>query len=67
MTEDTDTHDDPADDTGTGTDDLEQTVETFLDDVDATLAEYDQGYADADATLTILRTHLSTLREDVED
>ncbi|MFB6140596.1 MAG: hypothetical protein ABEJ26_09205 [Halosimplex sp.] len=49
------------------TDELESAVEDFLDKTDATLDEYDQGYADADATLGVLRDHLSDLREAYED
>ncbi len=42
-------------------------VERFLDDVDACLEEYDQGYADADATLRKLRTHVDRLREAADE
>jgi len=46
--------------------DLEAAVDRFLDDADAALAEYDQGYADADATLRVLRDHLTDLRDAAE-
>jgi hypothetical protein len=48
-------------------DDLREAVEQFLDDVDGTLDEYDKGYADADATLRVLRDHLDDLRETAEE
>ncbi|MFA9518048.1 hypothetical protein ACERIT_12655 [Halopenitus sp. H-Gu1] len=44
-------------------DDPREAIEEFLADADVTLAEYDQGYADADATLSILEEHIETLRE----
>jgi hypothetical protein len=47
--------------------DLDDAVEEFLDKADSALAEYDKGYADADATVQILRDHLSDLREAAEE
>lgn len=47
--------------------DLEDAVVRFLDDTDTALEEYDQGYADADATLSVIRTHLSELRDAADD
>ena len=47
--------------------DLEDAVVRFLDDTDTALSEYDQGYADADATLSVIRTHLSELRDAAVD
>jgi hypothetical protein len=41
-------------------------VQAFLDDADSALAEYDRGYADADATLRVLRRHLDSLRDAVD-
>jgi hypothetical protein len=41
-------------------------VETFLEDADIAYAEYEQGYADADATLRRLERHIEELRENVE-
>ncbi|MFB6075331.1 MAG: hypothetical protein ABEJ89_09990 [Haloarculaceae archaeon] len=43
--------------------DLDEAVEAFLDGADECLAEYDRGYADADATLRKLRTRIDRLRE----
>ena len=45
---------------------LDDAVEEFLNRTDSALAEYDKGYADADATVQILRDHLSDLRETAE-
>lgn len=47
--------------------DHEDAIEEFLAGADAALAEYDQGYEDADATLTVVRDHIEDLRETVED
>ncbi|WP_170178706.1 hypothetical protein [Halapricum salinum] len=47
--------------------DSEPPLEQFLDDVDTALAEYDQGYVDADATLQVVRSHVEDLREAVEE
>ncbi|ELZ25037.1 hypothetical protein C475_10839 [Halosimplex carlsbadense 2-9-1] len=49
------------------TQDIETAVEEFLDKTDAALSEYDDGYADADATLRVVRNHLADLREAAED
>ncbi|QLH79413.1 hypothetical protein HZS55_19850 [Halosimplex rubrum] len=49
------------------TDELDTAVEDFLDRTDAALSEYDDGYADADATLRVVRNHLADLREAAED
>ncbi|WP_197428533.1 hypothetical protein [Halapricum sp. CBA1109] len=46
--------------------DHEAAIEQFLDDADAALSEYDQGYADADATLTLVRDHIDELRETLD-
>ena len=46
--------------------DLRAAVESFVDDVDLALSEYEQGYADADATLSVVQSHLVELREAVE-
>ena len=43
--------------------DLRAAVESFVDDVDLALSEYEQGYADADATLSVVQSHLVELRE----
>ncbi|WP_276261296.1 hypothetical protein [Haloglomus litoreum] len=47
-------------------DELRDAVESFVDDVDLALHEYEEGYADADATLTVVQSHLAALREVVE-
>jgi len=47
-------------------DDHETTVAAFLDGVDRAFEEYDQGYADADATLQLVRSHVEDLRQQVD-
>jgi hypothetical protein len=47
--------------------DADAAVSKFLADADSALAEYDDGYADADATLRVLRRHIDALRNSVED
>lgn len=47
-------------------DDIAEAVETFLDDSQTVLGEYEQGYMDADATLSILEGHIADLREEFE-
>lgn len=47
-------------------DDAETAVEDFLDDVDTAFEEYERGYADADATLRVLRRRVDDLRDAVE-
>ncbi|ELZ46139.1 hypothetical protein C463_04704 [Halorubrum californiense DSM 19288] len=42
-------------------------VERFLDRAESALDSYDQGYADADATLATLRTHVDELSASVEE
>lgn len=44
-------------------DELEDAVARFLKGADKAYSEYEQGYADADATLDVLETHLDELRE----
>ncbi|MFB6117528.1 hypothetical protein [Halosegnis sp.] len=46
--------------------DLEAAVEEFLADAERAYDEYEQGYADADATLRLLRSHLDRLRSEVD-
>ncbi|MCU4717089.1 hypothetical protein [Halapricum hydrolyticum] len=46
--------------------DSDAAIEQFLDAVDAAFEEYDQGYADADATLRVVRTHVDDLRDAVD-
>lgn len=47
-------------------DDTEDAVREFLDDAATAYDEYDEGYADADATLRVLRAHIDRLAEEVE-
>lgn len=47
----------------TSENDLDRAVDQFLDRTDTALSEYDQGYVDADATLSVIRTHVDDLRE----
>jgi hypothetical protein len=47
-------------------DDLNAAVEQFLADAERAYDEYEQGYADADATLRLLRSHIDHLRSAVE-
>lgn len=44
----------------------EDDLERFFERVDDAYGEYEQGYADADATLRRVKQHLETLREDVD-
>ncbi len=44
--------------------DLEESVEEFLDDADYVYSEYEQGYMDADAALSVLEGHIDDLREE---
>lgn len=46
--------------------DHERAIREFLDDADTALEEYDQGYVDADATLSKIRSHMDALRDSVE-
>jgi hypothetical protein len=47
--------------------DHETAIEAFLEATDTALEEYDQGYVDADATLSVVRSHIGELRENVEE
>ena len=53
--------------TDEGDSETERAVERFFDDADRALAEYDDGYADADATLRLLRGHIEDLRAAVTE
>ena len=46
---------------------LDDAIEEFLRKADATYEEYNQGYADADATLRRLESHVEELREAAEE
>lgn len=50
----------------TDQDDLEPAVRTFLQDAETAYEEYDQGYADADATLQVLRAHVDRLADELD-
>lgn len=43
--------------------DLGDAIDEFLEDYDRAMNEYDQGYVDADATLSVVDTHVKALRE----
>lgn len=47
--------------------DTDEAVREFLNRTDTALEEYDRGYDDADATLSVIRSHLDDLRGAVED
>lgn len=53
--------DDGGDDT-----DIEAAVQQFVDDAEDAYGEYDQGYADADAVLRLLRNHLDQLKNELD-
>lgn len=42
--------------------DTDEAIERFLRKADSTYEEYEQGYADADATLRRLESHIDDLR-----
>ena len=42
---------------------LDDAIEEFLREADAAYEEYEQGYADADATLRRLESHVEELRD----
>lgn len=46
---------------------LADAVDRFLDEADAAFDQYDQGYADADATVAVLRSHAGDLRDALEE
>ncbi|MFB6221817.1 MAG: hypothetical protein ABEH90_10320 [Halolamina sp.] len=48
-------------------DDIEAAVAAFLDAADEVYGEYEQGYMDADAALSLLETRIETLRERTEE
>lgn len=47
-------------------DETDEAVAEFLDAADKLYGEYDQGYMDADAALSLLETRIETLRERTE-
>lgn len=42
---------------------LDDAVDDFLRNADSVYGEYEQGYVDADAALSVLESHVETLRE----
>lgn len=48
-------------------DSVDDALERFLEEAESTLDDYEQGYADADATLTVLRTHIDELGAVVDE
>ncbi|KKF39216.1 hypothetical protein FK85_30285 [Halorubrum saccharovorum] len=46
---------------------IEAAVERFLNETESSLDSYDQGYADADATISVIRTHIDELADAVDD
>lgn len=44
-------------------DELDDAIDDFLQNADSVYGEYEQGYVDADAALSMLRSHVETLRE----
>jgi len=43
--------------------DLDDAIDQFLRDVDAAHDDYDRGYTDADATLSVVMKHVEALRD----
>lgn len=48
-------------------DDTDAAVKEFLDAANDVYGEYEQGYMDADAALSLLETRIETLREEREE
>ena len=48
-------------------DELYAAINDVLESTDTALETYDQGYVDADATLSVIRTHLDDFRDEVAD
>lgn len=46
--------------------DLRTAVDRFLDDAETVYGEYERGYVDADAALSMLERHVETLRTAAE-
>lgn len=47
--------------------DDEQAVDRFLEAAETVYAEYENGYMDADAALSLLETHIEELRENAQE
>ncbi|MFW5917307.1 MAG: hypothetical protein ACOCRD_02730 [Halorubrum sp.] len=45
---------------------METAVERFLEETESALDDYEQGYADADATLSVVRTRIDELAAAVD-
>jgi hypothetical protein len=45
---------------------MDDEIEAFFEQFDTAYGEYEQGYADADATLRRVKEHVETLREAAE-
>lgn len=57
-----------ATDAGDGvTDPLDEVVADVLSDVDGAYADYERGYVDADATLSVVLSHLDRLRDGIDE
>lgn len=61
--------DEPAAETErtTATEPLDEVLTGVLDDIDAAYGDYERGYADADATLSVVMSHVDRLRDGVDD
>ena len=50
-----------------GMSELDDAIEEFLERADTAYEEYDHGYADADATLRRLESHVEELRDAADE
>ncbi len=57
---------DASDADGAVDESLDEVVADVLDDIDAAYDDYERGYADADATLAVVMTHVDRLRDEDE-
>ncbi|SEO86098.1 hypothetical protein SAMN04487948_10625 [Halogranum amylolyticum] len=48
-------------------DEMPQPVATFLQNAESVYDEYDEGYIDPDAALSVLGDHITELRDSYED
>jgi hypothetical protein len=55
-----------APDTEDGAEPLDDVVADVLDDIDAAYDDYERGYTDADATLSVVMNHVERLRDESE-
>lgn len=49
------------------TDELDEAIERFFDDADDALDEYESGYMDADAALSLLQSYVEDFRDEYDD